>query len=152
MPASGQVLSWFARPEPFFRKWFILAFSFPNLVALPLVMVKSICMQKYDELGYDTVEDCGEDGSVYILLFSLSTNLGLWVFAYEWTNGDVDGDAKSAADLESQLSNPTLDDTLNKKFIDNSVDKSAERNEDSCVIVAVMYLKRAFGKPSVIGQ
>lgn len=91
----GMVLS---RPPVWFREWFMFGATFQNTVALPLVLIQTICSQvrapnrdesgavQFDSNGtvlYLTQPECQTKGELYIFMYVFLHSLLFWVVAYD---------------------------------------------------------------------
>lgn len=87
-----------SRPPIWFREWFLFGATFQNTVALPLVLIQTICAQivvpKRDAGGaiitngngtaiMMTQYECQERGELYIFMYIFLHSLFFWVVAYD---------------------------------------------------------------------
>jgi len=87
-----------SRPPDWFRDWFLFGATFQNTVALPLVLIQTICSQitvpKRDSSGailkgsndttlVMTQQECTTRGELYIFMYIFLHSLLFWVVAYD---------------------------------------------------------------------
>jgi len=108
-----------AQPTTEFRPWFLLAISLPNTVAVPLVLIASICNQIEVEVPayyleaeafevaenstqaqFLTVSQCIDIGELYIFLYSILITLSVWALGIPLL--DMTAREKPREDPESQ--------------------------------------------------
>jgi predicted permease len=179
LQASGVAVGWlvslYARPQPFFRKWFILAFAFPNVVALPFVLLESICANQAAEMGYATARACADEGGLMVFMFILTLDIGIFVVAFEWVAerapsaaapARIAGSAAPApiagADLETSLSkDPARPEAADAGGALAGTGTGAGSGSGSAsrpsgcsqgARAAAAMLQRAFLKPAVVAQ
>ncbi|GBG33029.1 Cytochrome P450 CYP12A2 [Hondaea fermentalgiana] len=103
----GIVLTWVARPTPYFRKYFVLAATFTNYSALPLAFLQAFCasgtirkperLQVEGESVYMDAETCQELGEVYLFLYTIIPSILTFACANIASASDKERERKIAA-------------------------------------------------------
>lgn len=65
-----------ARTTESFRPWFVICAAFPNLVAIPLVLIEAICRNEEHTAG--DVAHCVEDANARLFTVTLTSMLIMW--------------------------------------------------------------------------
>mmetsp|Transcript_21092 Transcript_21092/g.41374 ORF Transcript_21092/g.41374 Transcript_21092/m.41374 type:complete len:516 (+) Transcript_21092:178-1725(+) len=113
------VLLPFSGSPKWFRPWFVLTVSFPNMVAIPLIFVREFCtMLTFEADGKPmTVEECTAQGELFLFFAGQLVTFTFWMVGPEMvaragsstsTNPGVEGTnreryARVAADEEADL-------------------------------------------------
>jgi len=99
--AFAQLLVPIGRPDPSFHPWFVLSITFPNNVAIPLVLSRALCAQ--EEPG--APEACFRTASTRVFTFSLFFLAMLWLGAFNYAKAYI----KTESNLPLVASDAKLD-------------------------------------------
>lgn len=85
-----------AQPTKAFRPWFTLSVAFPNIIALPLVIVEAMCRGEHDASG--PIEECISHATVGLILMTLTSTLVLWGVYYPYVMLNIQAEKEGAQD------------------------------------------------------
>jgi hypothetical protein len=115
-----------SKPPDWFRPWFLFGVTFQNTVALPLVLIQTICSQIRSPLrdqsgtivteGNGTIvwmdiQECVTQGNLYIFMYIFLHSLLFWVVAYDLMPNKklAERDSSNEADVEDVVVQETPD-------------------------------------------
>jgi len=119
----GHYVAVLARVPLELRPWFVLGVAFPNMIALPLVLVEALCFEQESKPG--DIAECIDGATTRLFTVCLTHTWLLWVLGYLYANAYI-----STASPPPAQTVVMDDDALKTVSPSNGVAKETGDNKD----------------------